>query len=178
MIPQISNRVKQAYVIKIGDRYFTNFGKKGQCQTAWSLAGAESFLDPQRLKLVMSKLDEKGKKYSVELITVQERSGLTLKDFYKTASQHQRIITNAEEIVKKIGFSSFARNISLYSAVLAFHEREFPSEFVEKICENVRGNHSLFKTNEKRGLKERLQALKNEKSLYVEWCEFDGGVPF
>lgn len=195
MIPQISNRVKQAYVIKIGDRYFTNFGKKGQCLTAWALAGAESFLDPQRLKLVLSKLDEKGKEYSVELITVQERSGLTLKDFYQLSYRLRRMVLKADVISPILGSGELARQISLLTAAVVVLEMDFSNKCVKKVGMNISNNLRIYSeplaylfASHKRTLKERLEAYKKHKEIdaffkngYLsEGCEvgFDMGIPF
>lgn len=54
-----------AYVVKIGDRYFSRFGKKGQVQTAWHLAGATFFMNKANLEDLEEKLQEKGKSYQV-----------------------------------------------------------------------------------------------------------------
>lgn len=53
-----------AYVVKIGDRYFTRFGKKGQLQTAWHLAGAKFFMDKHIIE-VLEKIQAKHKSYQV-----------------------------------------------------------------------------------------------------------------
>mgnify|MGYP000865848648 len=54
-----------AYVVKIGDRYFTRFGKKGQLQTAWHLAGAKFFTTVFKIEDLEKKLQEKGRRYQV-----------------------------------------------------------------------------------------------------------------
>ncbi|NVJ61837.1 MAG: hypothetical protein HWE27_15700 [Gammaproteobacteria bacterium] len=69
----VNNPVKQTKVIMLNGRYFSRFGKKGQVQTAWCLAGAKSFNESCDLNPVLKKLDEKGKKYTVERIELFER---------------------------------------------------------------------------------------------------------
>ena len=56
-----------AFVLKIGNRYFCRFGKNGQVQTAWSLAGAMFFMDAvcSQYKDVVRVLDCKGKNFVV-----------------------------------------------------------------------------------------------------------------
>lgn len=59
-----------AYVVKIGDRYFTRTGKKGQVQTAWHLAGACFFMEKPTQVLEM--LQAKGKSFQVVKIGDEE----------------------------------------------------------------------------------------------------------
>lgn len=192
MIKRISKPVKQAYVIKIGDRYFTEFGKKGQVLTAWSLAGAETFLGND-VDVVINKLNAKGKKYSVEVIEVQERSGLTLKDFYKLSYQLRRMVIKAEEISPIIGCRELASKISLLSASVVLLEREFSDECLKKVSMNISNN--LFKYSDplvyvldciEEGLEERLSVYKERKKMRrkqhllkgEDLFLFDADVPF
>ncbi|HAS6408290.1 TPA: hypothetical protein I7256_11280 [Vibrio vulnificus] len=195
MNKRISKPVKQAYVIKIGDRYFTEFGKKGQVLTAWSLAGAETFLGAD-VGVVINKLNAKGKKYSVEVIEVQERSGLTLKDFYKLSYQLRRMVIKAEEISSIIGCRELASKISLLSAAVVVLEREFSDECLKKVGMSISNN--LFKYSDplvyvldciEEGLKDRLSAYKENKKIDALRCDqhllkgedlflFDADVPF
>ncbi|MCY9853148.1 hypothetical protein [Vibrio mediterranei] len=69
----VNNPVKQTKVIMMNGRYFSNFGKKGQVQTAWSLAGAKRFNIGRDLNPVIAKLEEKGKTYTIEQIELFER---------------------------------------------------------------------------------------------------------
>lgn len=68
----IKNPVTEACVIRIGDRYFCQFGKQKRVITAWALAGAKLFLDDDCIDSVMSVLIVKGKKPVVEIIKVTE----------------------------------------------------------------------------------------------------------
>lgn len=194
MIPSIKNPVKQGQVIMIDGRYFSNFGKKGQVLTAWSLAGAEVFLGD--MAPVLKKLDEKGKKYTVRLVEVQERSGLTLKDFYQLSYQLRRMVIKAEVISPIIGCSELARKISLLSAAVVMLEREFSDECLKKVGINISSN--LFKYYYpleytldciEVGLNGRLLTYKENKKIdalcreqYLlkggDLCVFDADVPF
>lgn len=58
----------EAYVVKIGKRYFCRFGKNWRIQTAWCLAGAKLFLYDVDAQNVMSYLTLKG--YQCEFKTV------------------------------------------------------------------------------------------------------------
>jgi hypothetical protein len=62
-------------VIKIGNRYFREF-KNGRCITAWSILGAKSFFDSMMLSKalndVVSKLEKKGKKYTIVRVEIKE----------------------------------------------------------------------------------------------------------
>lgn len=185
MSKRISKPIKQAYVIKIGDRYFTEFGKKGQVLTAWSLAGAETFLGAERMDVVINKLNAKGKKYSVEVIEVQERSGLTLKDFYKLSYQLRRMVIKAEEISQIIGCRELASKISLLSAAVVVLEKEFSDECLKKVGMNISNN--LFKYSNpleyvfdciEEGLKDRLSAYKEIKKRRRKQHLLEGGDLF
>ncbi len=61
-----------ALAIKIGERFFRGFGKRGQTLTAWSLAGAKLFLSPVgefwKMKAQLSK-----KKTAFEIVKVSAR---------------------------------------------------------------------------------------------------------
>lgn len=56
---------EEVLVIRIGNRYFANFGKAGRVQTAWSLAGATTYLHSQincpQFHELIRKLGSKGK---------------------------------------------------------------------------------------------------------------------
>lgn len=59
----------RAFAIKIGERYFYSFGKKGQVKTAWSLAGAKLFAhESEQYFNILTKLIEKGKPYKIVII--------------------------------------------------------------------------------------------------------------
>ncbi|MEZ8409554.1 hypothetical protein AB6C88_17240 [Vibrio splendidus] len=66
----------RAVVIKLGDRFFSGFGKQQRVLTAWSLAGARLFLSvhDDRVKDTLEKLDEKKKKYEVIFVEVSHES--------------------------------------------------------------------------------------------------------
>lgn len=101
---------KQALVIKIDGRYFSKFSKKGQVQTAWSLAGAEVFLNS--LKSVLNKLDEKGKKYTVERVEIAERlECYTAKDVFKLRYRLERMAANTQFYDLTLCFRKAKRNI-------------------------------------------------------------------
>jgi hypothetical protein len=68
-------RAATALVIKIKGRYFCGFGKAGQLQTAWSLAGAKLFLAGHyALPDVEKKLAKKGLGGKYIISTVKEQS--------------------------------------------------------------------------------------------------------
>lgn len=64
--------VTEAIAIKIGNRYFCGFGKIGQVQTAWSLAGAKLFMPTgkERIQIVTDKLNAKKKAFEMVNISV------------------------------------------------------------------------------------------------------------
>jgi hypothetical protein len=107
---------KQALVIKIDDRYFSKFGKKGQVQTAWSLAGAEVFMNS--LTPVLNKLDEKGKKYTVERVEIVERlECYTAKDVFKLRYRLERMAANSQFYDLTLCFRKAKRNIVEETAI-------------------------------------------------------------
>lgn len=61
-----------AIVIKVNERYFVGFGKKGRLQTSWSLPPAKLFAffdEDSKIRAVMTKLEKKGyKKVTLEII--------------------------------------------------------------------------------------------------------------
>lgn len=64
-----------ALVLKIGNRFFSGFSKTGRAQTAWSLAGAKTYLPfttvgNEWLNKDMEKLDKKKKKYELKTIAL------------------------------------------------------------------------------------------------------------
>ena len=46
----------KGYVLMIGNRFFTGFGKAGRIKTAWSLAGATIFLNEEHYLPALDKL--------------------------------------------------------------------------------------------------------------------------
>ncbi|WP_215407655.1 hypothetical protein [Vibrio gigantis] len=69
----VENPTKQVKVIMIDDRFFYDFGKKGQVLTAWGMGGARTFTESCSLNPILKKLDEKKKKYKVEQIELVQR---------------------------------------------------------------------------------------------------------
>jgi hypothetical protein len=68
---------ESAFVLKIGDRYFCGFSKTGRAMTAWSLAGAKTYIPFQTignewLHEDLEKLDAKKKKYVRKTISITE----------------------------------------------------------------------------------------------------------
>lgn len=63
---------KSAVVIKIGNRFFSSFGKKGNVLTAHSLAGAKLFLPVFQADLsrVCDRLDDKFKLYDLLIVNL------------------------------------------------------------------------------------------------------------
>ncbi|MFD2138819.1 hypothetical protein [Ancylobacter oerskovii] len=60
-----------AYVIKIGSRYFCRFGKGRRVMTAWSLAGATTFLPrSEYVEKILQKLVAAGKAPELRLVTI------------------------------------------------------------------------------------------------------------
>jgi hypothetical protein len=60
---------KQAVCIMFNDRYFCKFGKKGQVQSAWSLAGATLFSEEDfRLDDICAKMETKG--YDPQIVQI------------------------------------------------------------------------------------------------------------
>ncbi|MDK9761641.1 hypothetical protein KI743_06485 [Vibrio sp. D420a] len=109
---------KQALVIKIDGRYFSKFGKKGQTQTAWSLAGAEVFLNS--LTPVLHKLDEKGKKYSVERVEIVDcLECYTAKDVFKLRYRLERMAANSQFYDLTLCFRKAKRNLVEETALTA-----------------------------------------------------------
>lgn len=52
-----------AVVIEVGDRFFRGLGKKGQIQTAWSLAGAKLFLKREKDEIARAEAKLRSKGY-------------------------------------------------------------------------------------------------------------------
>jgi hypothetical protein len=68
-------RKSTALVIRIKGRYFRGFGKAGQLQTSWSLAGAKLFLEDHfALPDAQKKLAKKGLEGKYTLSAVKEQS--------------------------------------------------------------------------------------------------------
>ncbi|MCL8385511.1 hypothetical protein [Xanthobacter aminoxidans] len=69
----------QARAIMIGDRFFCRFGKVGQVQTAWSLAGAQLYLPDthHHINADTSRLDRLAKKYRIVMVQLAEEKGAT-----------------------------------------------------------------------------------------------------
>lgn len=65
-----------ATAIKIGDRYFTGFGRRDRVLTAWSLAGAWLWADDDdpRLAIVLERL--RARKKDPKLVTITEEKNL------------------------------------------------------------------------------------------------------
>ncbi len=61
-----------AYVIKMGNRYFCGFGRKGQVMTAWCLTGATLFMSLSPKHSILQKLQEKKKRFKVVKIGESE----------------------------------------------------------------------------------------------------------
>ncbi|ELC0724470.1 hypothetical protein RII71_002399 [Vibrio parahaemolyticus] len=183
MIPRIENPVKQAHVIKISGRYFSKFGKKGQVQTAWSLAGAEVFLSS--LLPVLKKLDEKGKKYTVERIEVIDRVDCyPPRELFKLRHRLERMMTNSCTYHSFEAYKNFN------------HEAKY--NLVEQVmlttmqCHeaNLNSSHSTANTvdfffrfigterEEVKALAERLETFKEKKANPKVFNEFMDDCPF
>lgn len=52
-------RADRAYALRVGDRFFCGFGRRGRLQTAWSLAGAKLFL--QKEEAIVERVEQKGR---------------------------------------------------------------------------------------------------------------------
>lgn len=86
----------QAKVIMINGRFFSNFSKKGQVQTAWSIGGAATFVESCSLNPVLEKLDVKGKKYTVEQIELLERVDCyPPREFFRLRYRLNRMLKNS-----------------------------------------------------------------------------------
>lgn len=67
--------IEQAFVLMIGERYFCGFSKTGRTETAWSLAGAKTYMpftgdENKWLSDDLEKLDTKKKKYVRKTISI------------------------------------------------------------------------------------------------------------
>ncbi|HCZ9713840.1 TPA: hypothetical protein O4I98_001339 [Vibrio parahaemolyticus] len=92
----VDNPVTQSKVIMLNGRYFYNFGKKGRVLTAWGLGGAARFSISCNLNPVLAKLDEKGKKYTVEQVELFERvDGYPPREFFKLRYRLERMLKNS-----------------------------------------------------------------------------------
>ncbi|KLU98795.1 hypothetical protein ABT56_23110 [Photobacterium aquae] len=61
-------------MIKVDHRYFCGFGKSGQPMLAWSLAGAQLFIDDRVAESVMESLKSKGKKPQLLVVVLEVQS--------------------------------------------------------------------------------------------------------
>jgi len=63
-----------AHAIRIGNRYFYQFGKGNRVLTAWSLGGGRLFFRrTAEFEQIMKKIKEKGKKAEVVTFELEER---------------------------------------------------------------------------------------------------------
>ncbi|ODZ31786.1 hypothetical protein BBN02_21585 [Vibrio parahaemolyticus] len=177
MIPRIENPVKQAHVIKISGRYFSKFGKKGQVQTAWTIAGAKLFVCCLKLQEALSMLDSKEMKYIVKHVEVNEHSGLTLRDFYFLSYRLRRMTKNAGMVGKKIGYQDMAHQISLMSAALVLMEKEHSRRNLSAISENISKTTTPWSCGFELTIADRLKIYKSNKKGGVN-IEFYWDVPF
>ncbi|MDD9154972.1 hypothetical protein PVK64_02035 [Aliivibrio sp. S4TY2] len=171
--------ITKAKAIMINDRYFYDFGKKGQVLTAWSFGGAKLFMGSYTMEPVLKKLDEKRKKYQVVDVVVNQPSGLPVKELYKYNSSLSRTMSNLSNIGGKIGFERAALDIcQLTSGTIAL-AKEHP-KYAAKISELVVGNKDLcFFDYYHKGepLCVRLNSYKERKSLQNN-VDFAYDVPF
>ena len=68
-------RKDKARIIKVDHRFFCGFGKSGQVMLAWSLAGAQLFIDQRVAESVMDNLKAKGKKPQLLIVTLEVQDG-------------------------------------------------------------------------------------------------------
>lgn len=170
MKPQINAPITQACVIIIDGRYFSKFGKKGQVQTAWSLAGAELFLNS--LEPVLKKLDEKGKKYRVELVELNERRhGFELREYYRTSYRLKRTVNNAASVGEVMGYTTMANQVSMMTAQLIIMEKELKAQSLKAILDNVSSNTSIW--YEPKNSRFNFLPLKDRLALFKRGKKFE-----
>lgn len=67
-------RKDTARIIKVDHRFFCGFGKSGQIMLAWSLAGAQLFVNERVAESVMEAIKAKGKKPQLLVVTLEVQS--------------------------------------------------------------------------------------------------------
>ncbi|MUK40979.1 hypothetical protein GNP61_05335 [Aliivibrio fischeri] len=167
--------IAKAKAIMINDRYFYDFGKKGQVLTAWSFGGAKLFTYADTLDVVLKKLDEKRKKYQVVDVVVNQPSGVSIKEYYQIACRLQRTMRNIDKR-QPMSVHGVAKQISQMSAILALLDNEFSSKELEKIGILVREN--AWGWNEKPSLSRRLDFYRQHKMLEKNSNQFCDDIPF
>ncbi|MFA0446156.1 hypothetical protein AB4516_15730 [Vibrio sp. 10N.222.54.F12] len=114
----VENPRKQLKVIMINDRFFYEFGKKGQVLTALSIGGARTFTQSCSLNLVLKKLDEKKKQYTIEQIElVQALDCWSARDVFKLRYRLERMAANAPFYDLTLCFRKAKRNIVEETAI-------------------------------------------------------------
>jgi len=68
MASELPATASTVYAIRVGDRFFSRFGRNGSVQTSWSLAGAFLTFD-FGLPSITDKLAAKGKRWSLMVVT-------------------------------------------------------------------------------------------------------------
>ena len=167
--------IEKAKTIMINDRYFHDFGKKGQVLTAWSVGGAKLFVYADTLDAVLKKLDEKRKKYQVVDVVVNQPSGVSIKEYYQIACRLQRTMRNIDKR-QPMSVHGVAKQISKMSAILALLDNEFSSKELKRIGSLVVGN--AWGWNETPSLSRRLDFYRQYKMLEKNSNQFDSDIPF
>lgn len=183
MTSRIENPVKQAHVIKISGRYFSKFGKKGQVQTAWSLAGAEVFLSS--LAPVLKKLDEKGKKYTVELIEVFDHVDCyPPRELFKLRHRLERMMTNSCTYHSFEAYKNFNHEAKhnlvekVMLTTLQWHTAERNNSHLTVAKVNFFFQFIGTERDEAKTLAERLETFKEKKANPEVFNEFMDDCPF
>lgn len=172
------NIIAKTKAIMINDRYFYDFGKKGQVLTAWSFGGARLFMGIYTMEPVLKKLDEKHKKYKIVDVVVNQPSGISIKEFYQLYYCLHRTIFNIHKTTPYIGLHQRAYKISSMSALVALLESEFSPKDIEKIKNLV--SSVQYSSNEVCPLLLRLSFYRQNKQIKAraENKNFCEDIPF
>ncbi|EGU37072.1 hypothetical protein [Vibrio scophthalmi] len=188
----VENQAKQAKAIMINGRYFYDFGVKGQVKTAYSIAGAQMFIDSCSLNAVLNKLDEKRKSYTVEQIELLEvRGEYSSKDLFKLRHRLSRLIKNSSEASTSDKYFKANTKFNLAELVMVTTmqwqcaERDCTKQGLSKIDwffavsgterkEQVALQQRLFRYKSRNypTLRERLRELENRAQAPLDYLPF------
>lgn len=181
----VTNPVKQTKVIMLSGRYFSRFGKKGQVQTAWSLAGAKTFNESCDLNPVLKKLDEKSKKYTVEQIELFERVDCyPPRELFKLRHRLERMMTNSCTYHSFEAYKNFNHEAKhnlvekVMLTTLQWHTAERNNSHLTVAKVNFFFQFIGTERGEAETLAERLETFKEKKANPEVFNEFMDDCPF